>query len=347
MARSRSRPLPPWERGMGGGGAGAGAAGAEAGSREPCLSRAVVVQVANALRSELQRLQEATQDAMLDGGDGAPTADSSPQAQAQAQAQASRVRSLARRLGWLRSDACVLLPHAKASGAARLACDVHSLCELSDAAEDFARSLCDELRAQAKVREEERYATALGAAAALHVAAVPRDGDCLFASVLRWRDGAGASPEAEPKQPEAPPADSPSAVVQPEVAAQPEAAAQAAGTQSARSPRARARSMLAAATTPLDVRAAVVAALRERLRTDGAFCAQIDATLADAARGTDGTSVRLRAALADLQAERGAELSAVEAREACTPRRVRNRFACFEVARFTCRASPLLSHARG
>ena len=167
------------------------------GSSRPALSTALGAHVRATLSEELERLQESLQSLL-----------SSDQQPASAE-YARAVRSLARRLGWLRSDLAVLSPlmpterpaldppsnslgaaaaeEAEADAAVlspRL--ELASLLELATHTEDFVLSLRAELAAQERAKAETTHAEELCRASGLRRASVPHDGDCLFACAHEW-----------------------------------------------------------------------------------------------------------------------------------------------------------------
>ena len=266
-------------------------------ARRPAFSRALLRRVQREIERELSRLQTKTQ-ALLE----------SPDAFGDKEEAAAQLRSLARRLGWLRSDLALLLPHwrrhADAKGAtggaggenadadaaaeaAAGAAEVPRLCELAAASEDFASSLRRELGASAAVAAEESYEKAVNDGG-LRTVAVARDGDCAFGCAAAWlADPAGAAAAARLRRNAADSAD--------------------AGAPSL---------------DAFSLRRLVVETLRRRLHTEapgptGGVGARMDAAVAEALASSslDGTSVRLRQAARALVA-RGVGLGGAAARAA-------------------------------
>lgn len=155
---------PPSRRGKGFGAAERPKAEAPRGTGT--LSGPCMLHIEAGLSSELTRLQELLQAALLAG---------SPPPEI--------LRSIGRRLGWLRSDIDALAPLEGGEGASgRLA----SLFEIASACEEFALSLRRELRSHDQARAERAEAERLCAAAGWRVEVIPHDGDCLFECVRRW-----------------------------------------------------------------------------------------------------------------------------------------------------------------
>jgi len=145
------------------------------GELKPTFSAALTDHVRQAVAEELQRLQEQLQALLTE----------SPPPEPKAYGEA--IRSLARRLGWLRSDLNALQAHATGSElAAEGAAALGSLYELAESAEDFARSLRAELLADDRVEAEQKHAQKLCEASGLRISQIARDGNCLFACAHEW-----------------------------------------------------------------------------------------------------------------------------------------------------------------
>ena len=327
--------------------AGAAAAGTAAPPAAACFSRGLLSRAQEQLSSELSRLQLAISellDANLNPAEvggaaeavGASETSETSEAGEAASGLEARVRSLARRLGWARSDLALLRPHVEAhveahgdagrpdelQAAELQAAELQRLLDAALTAEDFAASLRAELRTQAHAAEEARYGEVL-LRHNLRVAPVPKDGNCLFGCAARWAalrgaaDAAGCPDGAAAAAETAPDTDTPV-----------EARAAAAGEAMDAVLEARGLGSAAAlGEASAAQRGAVVAALREAVACDAhagagagageAERAEVDLLLGEAQRGTahDDTSVRLRAALQPLLAAGGA-LGTPGAREA-------------------------------
>ena len=145
------------------------------GELKPTFSAALTDHVRQAVAEELQRLQEQLQALLTE----------SPPPEPKAYGEA--IRSLARRLGWLRSDLNALQAHATGSElAAEGAAALGSLYELAESAEEFARSLRAELLADDRVEAEQKHAQKLCEASGLTISQIARDGNCLFACAQKW-----------------------------------------------------------------------------------------------------------------------------------------------------------------
>lgn len=325
--------------------AGAAAAGTAAPPAAACFSRGLLSRAQEQLSSELSRLQLAISElldanlnpAEVGGAAEAVGASETSEAGEAASGLEARVRSLARRLGWARSDLALLRPHVEAhveahgdagrpdelQAAELQAAELQRLLDAALTAEDFAASLRAELRTQAHAAEEARYGEVL-LRHNLRVAPVPKDGNCLFGCAARWAALRGAAdaagcPDGAAAAETAPDADAPV-----------EARAAAAGKAMDAVLEARGLGSAAAlGEASAAQRGAVVAALREAVACDAdagadagadvgeAERAEVDLLLGEAQRGTahDDTSVRLRAALQPLLAAGGA-LGTPGAREA-------------------------------
>jgi hypothetical protein len=321
--------------GRGGAAAGAAAAGTPA-PAAACFSRGLLSRAQEQLSSELSRLQqaiselhEAEADAEVGGAAEAAGVSETNEAGEAASGLEARVRSLARRLGWARSDLALLRPHVEAhveahgdagrpaelQAAELQAAELQRLLDAALAAEDFAASLRAELRTQAHAAEEARYGDVL-LRHNLRVAPVPKDGNCLFGCAARWAALRGAAdaagcPDGAAAPETAPDADAPVEARAAVAGAAMDAVLEARGLGSA--------AALGGASAAQ--RGAVVAALRVAVARDAgageAERAEVDLLLGEAQRGTahDDTSVRLRAALQPLLAAGGA-LGTPGAREA-------------------------------
>ncbi len=172
---------------------------AASGSSSPQLSAALTTRARQALADELQRLQERLQLLLT----GAPAPDG--------KAYATAVHSLARRLGWVRSDAAALQALAPSADAAAPAAtpasdgadvsgsleaaqtlassrcdDLQALYELAENTEAFVVSLRGELCARDRAEAERMHAERVCAESGLRVLRVARDGDCLFSCAHGW-----------------------------------------------------------------------------------------------------------------------------------------------------------------
>jgi hypothetical protein len=263
----------------------------------PQLSAALTTRARQALADELQRLQERLQ-ALLEGACTTPDD----------KEYATSIQSLARRLGWVRSDVAALqalapssedvvsgvlgstddvsgaLEAAQALAASRCN-DLPALYELAENTESFVVSLRGELSARTRAEAERTHADRLCADAGLRVQSVPHDGDCLFTCAHSWLSQRTDEPVSDAELEDA--------------AATPEATA-------------RVERALAAltCTSAAEVRALVVQTLRDLAASpsdegsvsgvDGMSVAEtIEATVATAGSGApaDATSSALRAAL--------------------------------------------------
>lgn len=259
-----------------------------------CLSAALATRVRRALADELQRLQEQMASVLSEG---------SPDAKA----YEASVRSLSRRLGWLRSDVAALAALATAapapSPAANIAStdnandaaekptavameaaqqlastrcdDLDELYELAANAEEFVQSLRGELVARERAEAERRHADALCEAAGFRVVGVPKDGDCLFSCAKTWLAQRTDEPASD-------------------------ADLEAAATSQAAAARAERQLAALACGSAAEVRTLVVATLRDMATNGGDEEAVkgIDEAINAAAGGaSDATSVALRAAL--------------------------------------------------
>jgi hypothetical protein len=257
------------------------------------------------LGDELRRLQDTMHELL----EATPPAD--------ADEYAKSVRSLARRLGWMRSDLSTLAPYATATtptkggggapGSTSPAVNkksFSSLLQTAASAEDFVLSLRSELIAAERVVEERKRAERLAKAGGMRVHRVAHDGDCLFACAHKWLEEQAASTQQAPPSSSnatsendaddpAPPPSSPSA----------------------------AEAVAELCATPSDVRTLVIDLMRERTcgeasaaegTLDRELAARIDAAVNEAMHGrsNDGTSVALRAAISARVAQAGGAAAA-------------------------------------
>jgi hypothetical protein len=157
------------------------------------LSSGLSAHLRMALSDELERLQEGLQSLL--------SADPPPAAAD----YAAEVRSLARRLGWLRSDLALLTPvigsavgdgggagdmetASSDDGVAspQTRCEPSTLLKLAESTEEFVLSLRGEVASTERAEAEKGHADRLCAAVGLSRAEVAHNGDCLFACAHRW-----------------------------------------------------------------------------------------------------------------------------------------------------------------
>lgn len=145
------------------------------------LSDGLAACVRKALSTELCRLQDQLDTLMSDPPD-------------EHDDFLSAIKSLTRRLGWLRSDLDILVPKVRDSGAEPDAAgrddsstgSLASLLAIAAGAEEFALSLRREAQAAERAQAERKAVESLCATAGMRVAPVPHDGDCLYACAHKW-----------------------------------------------------------------------------------------------------------------------------------------------------------------
>lgn len=154
------------------------------------FSSALLARMQSELQSELLRLQEETQQLIegcaagnVSAGEGGPAGGNDRENSS----MASSVRSLSRRLGWIRSDLNVLrqmAPNRENS------LEMSRLRDVASAAEEFARSLRGELANDRHRLSDAGYADALEDAGLRRIE-VARDGNCLFACAAAFLNRSG------------------------------------------------------------------------------------------------------------------------------------------------------------
>ena len=251
----------------------------ESGSH-PRLSSGLVAKSRSLLAEELSRLQEHMTALLTQSNEDTDGTT----------AYADSLRSLTRRLGWLRCDVAALMAQgSQLEGATEgigkgdvaeeplAPPDLPSLYELAASSEEFACSLRGELAAASRAQSEAKYAARLAATAGLQISPVAKDGNCLFACIQRWLSLHADAPVSD---------------------ADLEAAAMSSGGT-----RAAERALEAfLCSTADEVRALTVRTMRERISVMDSDD-DLRTTIEDSVRAavqpsaTDGTSVALRAAL--------------------------------------------------